>query len=112
MSDQAHDDDQIMIERYERTIANLEQEAKQWKAPHDELLRIYNERPEMLEVQKLQAALDTLRSLQQEDETQLSEARALLEEVEMLLSSDDGDFRAWLNDYAAFTEKYPQETDE
>ena len=64
----------------------------------------------MQEVQKLQAALETSLALQQEDEHQLAEARVLLEQAERLISSDKGDFGRWLTAYAAFAEKYPQET--
>lgn len=57
---------------------------------------------------KIQDALDSSLALLQQDEQQMAEARALLDEAESLLSGDDGDFSAWLNDYAAFTAKYPQ----
>ena len=107
-----HDDDQLIIEQYERTIAQLKEEARAWQARYDELLRIYNERPEVQEAQKLQATLDILLAMQQVDEQQLAEARTLLEQVESLIVSDNGDFSGWLNAYAAFAEKDPKEASE
>lgn len=63
-----------------------------------------------LQQQKLQAALESSLAFQQEEEEQLASARALLEQAEMLISSEDCDFSSWLTAYAAFAEKYPQDT--
>ena len=59
---------------------------------------------------KIQDALDSSLALLLQDEQQMAEARALLEQAERLISSDKGDFGEWLTAYAAFAEKYPQET--
>lgn len=55
----------------------------------------------------IQDALDSALALLQQDEQQMAEARTLLAKAERLLSGEDGDGSAWLNDYAAFTAKYP-----
>ena len=44
MSDRAHEDDQLIIEHYERTIAQLKQEAQLWQARCEEVQRRYDER--------------------------------------------------------------------
>ena len=110
MSDRTHEDDQLITERYERTIAELKQEAHVWQARYEELLHMYDERPEVQEVQQLQAALERSLSLLQQDEQQMTEARTLLDQVARLLASSDNNFSGWLTAYVAFGEKYPRET--
>ena len=48
MSDRAHEDDQLIIEQYERTIAELKQEVYLWQARCEEVQRSYNEREERM----------------------------------------------------------------
>jgi hypothetical protein len=112
MIDRTHEDDQLIIEQYERTIAEVKRETRVWQARYEELLCLYDERPEVQEVQKLQASLESSLALLQEDEQQMVEARALLEQAERLISSHDGDFSGWLTAFAAYAEKYPQEARE
>jgi hypothetical protein len=81
MSDRTHEDDQLIIEHYERTIAEVKQAAHLWQARCDELLRAHNERPEVQQAEKLQAALESSLAFQQEDEELFATMRGLLGEV-------------------------------
>ena len=49
MSDRAHEDDRMNVEQYERTIAELKQEARLWQARCEELERMDNEREERMD---------------------------------------------------------------
>ena len=91
--------EQLLLLRYQE-LAQAEDQGEEWLDQAN--LRELN----------IQDALDSSLALLLQDAQQMAEARALLDEAESLLSGDDGDFSAWLNDYTAFTAKYPQETSE
>jgi hypothetical protein len=82
MSDRTHEDDQLIIEQYERTIAELKQEAHLWQARYEEMQQVYNERPEAQQAEQLQVALESSLALQQEDQELIAAMRALLEEAQ------------------------------